>query len=233
MSETIRKNAAKAASAQNQKHDRRRTRGDRPLVYLTEHYNLYDPQMTAICESYANTYARNKGLGAADRDMFIDACRDELARIMESYEQALNSSPHAYASMRLALRVNDVYGKFRTRQKRMGRQLSLDEPSASNPCRTVAESTEFIHAMNELEVEREADARHRRCLERMEALVAKMPPDLKVAMLALKAANGLLSYAAERMGIRRQTFSQVWIPKLRRFFLDNGVMGDGEDGDEE
>ena len=59
MEESIRKNAANAASAQNQKHDRRRTRGDRPLVYLTEHYNLYDPQMTAICESFADQYTRN------------------------------------------------------------------------------------------------------------------------------------------------------------------------------
>ncbi|MBR4612586.1 MAG: hypothetical protein IKO40_07715 [Kiritimatiellae bacterium] len=224
--------AAKAASAQNQKQDRRRTRGDRPLVYLTDTYNLYDPRMTAICESYADQYTRNKGFGAADRDMFVDACRDELARIMESYHLARNSSPHAYARMRLASRVNDIWEKFRTRLKRQGRLVSLSEPSASNPCRTVAESAEFLKAMDELDEERAAEARRNRQLERMEALTASMPRELKNAMLALKASDGNQSKAAARIGVTQQTFNQVWIPKLRKYLLDNGIMGEEEDGDE-
>ena len=233
MEDTIKRNAALAAAACNPKPDRRRTRGDRPLVYLTTTYNLYDPQMTAICESFANRYTRNKGLGAADRDIFVDECRDELARIMESYDLARNNNPYAYARIRLSLRVNDVWAKFRTRQKRFGRMVSLDAPSAPDSQRTVEESGEFLRALEELAEEQAVDNLRRRRLERLDAILASMPWELKEAAQALVAAGGSKRGAARLFGVSHQAFDETWIRKLREYLLANGIMDDKEDGDEQ
>ncbi len=229
MAEYLIDRAAKlAASSTDQKPQAAppQTRG--PLVYLTEHYNCYDRESTRLCLHLAGKLVKERHARPQDTDWLVDHFRDELAAIMSAFVPGGSANAHTFANARLPRRLNNVWDKYKKMCKHSGgRLVSLYDPSDANPTVTVENSVEFTDALLQAESDRQAEETKRRRLERIGELVETMPQPMRRLCLLIMS-EGSLTKAAAKFGLSRQAVCESWVPKIRAYFVENGLF-DGED----
>jgi len=228
MEDTIKKNAALAASAPDQKTTSRlQTRG--PLVYLTENYNCYDAHSTALCKRLAQRLVKERRARSLDAEWLVDRFRDELAAIMSAFVPGGPASAHTFAEKRLPHRLNNVWNKYKKMcHHNGGRLVSMSAPADGSSRTTVEDSPEFTAALIQMDADRRAETARRRRLERLDALVERMPGDMK-RLCRLLMSEPSITKAAEKFGLARQTVSECWIPKVREWLAANGFDGEEDD----
>ena len=162
MEDTIKKNAALAVSAPDQKTTSRlQTRG--PLVYLTENYNCYDAHNTALCKRLAQRLVKVRRARPLDAEWLVDRFRDELAAIMSAFVPGGPASAHTFAEKRLPHRLNNVWNKYKKMcHHNGGRLVSMSAPADGSTRTTVEDSPEFTAALLQMDADRRAETAKRR-----------------------------------------------------------------------
>ena len=229
MNESVKANAAKlAASAPDQKPQAAPSQTRGPLVYLTEHYNCYDRESTRLCRHLANRLVKERHARPQDADWLVDRFRDELAAIMSAFVPGGSANAHTFANARLPRRLNNVWEKYKSMCRHCGgRLVSMSAPSEANPRVAVEDSAEFTAALLQAESDRQAEEAKRLRLERMARILEDMPQPMRQICQWIMEGN-TLTRTAELFGITCPSLVKTWIPKIRAYFVENGLF-DGED----